>query len=477
MADNDPGPGSPGPRTSMPGHPGRDTVPGPPGPRTPARPGTTRPVPGNQPPPPPASARFPDEPPPEPRRPVPPRQVPVPPQGADLPGDGPRHEGDRPRRGGPPAPGTGHPGRPPYPAHGHPGRPAPPVGPEHPGYPGADHPGYPGPEHPGYPGPHTHPGPRPPQATRASGPAHHLGAPPAFTTAPRPTETTTRLRPIRDDDPLDRPLPGSYDPFDDPPGHRARPTGHWTGRRAAAAVACAVLGLGLIGGAVTGSWLTGDSTAAPGPADRFAAAGERWHSTPVDDLFPRTVRGEGAGPGGADRTWTRVAVAPDGTCAQGLDPLLRRALAPAGCVRLLRATYTDATRSHVTTVGMLFTKTDADGMRALRARFTKEQLDRRRDLMPRPYAAEGTVAQGFGDRQRASWTVSVLTDAPVVVLAVSGFADGRTVTDPEPATDAARSDSTTTPAQSGLGHEAKGLADRVERVFRKGASATPEKTS
>jgi hypothetical protein len=237
--------------------------------------------------------------------------------------------------------------------------------------------------------------------------------------------------------------------------------------RVVAAAACVVLGLGLIGGAVTGSWLTGDDAGEDGARNAFTAAGDLWHSTPVDELFPPTVMGEGAGPGGADRTWTRVAVAPDSGCKDAFDPLLRKALAPVGCLRLLRATYTDETGSNVTTVGLLFTKADSVAMSALQSRFKKQGLDRRRDLMPRPYAAKDTVAAGFGDEQRASWTVSVLTDAPVVVYAVSGFADGRTVTDPQPAEDAMKTGATTPPAQAGLGHEAQGLADRVERSLRK----------
>ncbi|BBC37885.1 hypothetical protein SGFS_091790 [Streptomyces graminofaciens] len=255
-------------------------------------------------------------------------------------------------------------------------------------------------------------------------------------------------------------------------GGRSRPFG----ARAVAAAACVVLGLGLIGGAAAGSWLTGDS----GPEDTrsaFATAGGLWHSVPVDQLFPPTVEGEGAGPGGTERTWTRIAVAPDSGCADAFDPLLRKALAPVGCARLLRATYTDATRSSVVTVGLMFTDADATGMDSLRTRFEKEGLDRRTDLMPRPYAAENTVAGDFGDGQRASWTISVLTDVPVVVYAVSGFADGRTVGEPQPAEEAMRSDATTAPAQSGLGHEAKGLADRVERGLRKTAASATEQPS
>ncbi|WP_405630837.1 hypothetical protein OG933_34755 [Streptomyces sp. NBC_00016] len=247
------------------------------------------------------------------------------------------------------------------------------------------------------------------------------------------------------------------------------------GRLVAAAV-CVVLGMGLIGGAVTGSWLVGDSADA---AERstYTTAGGLWHNVPVDQLFPPTVDGQGAGPGGADRTWTRIAVAPDGDCADAFDPLLLKTLAPVGCQRLLRATYTDATQSYVTTVGLLFTTADAAAMRALDTRFTKEKLADRADLMPRPYAVKGTVAAAFGDKQRAAWTVSVLTDAPVVVYAVSGWADGRVVDTPQSAPAATAAGATTAPAQAGLGNEAQGLADRIERGLRKTAVTPSEQPS
>ncbi|WP_329215736.1 hypothetical protein OG352_08290 [Streptomyces sp. NBC_01485] len=263
-----------------------------------------------------------------------------------------------------------------------------------------------------------------------------------------------------------RATPGAMRPvvtFARPEGYRGR-----FGRRGrtAAAAACVVLGLGLIGGAVTGSWLVGDSEDT-GERSTYVTAGGLWHNVPVDQLFPPTVDGQGAGPGGADRTWTRIAVAPDSGCADAFDPLLEQVLAPVGCTRLLRATYTDATQSYVTTVGLLFTKADATAMRSLDSRFAKEGLAQRADLMPRPYAAKDTVAAAFGDKQRAAWTVSVLTDAPVVVYAVSGWADGRDVDTPQPAPAATATGATTAPAQAGLGNEAQGLADRVERGLRK----------
>ncbi|MEU3094303.1 hypothetical protein ABZ690_05620 [Streptomyces sp. NPDC006967] len=257
---------------------------------------------------------------------------------------------------------------------------------------------------------------------------------------------------------------------------RPRPFGRRSRSQMVAAAVCLVLGAGLIGGAVTGSWLTGDSEGSDA-RQGFAAAGGLWHNVPVDQLFPPTLQGKGAGPGDADRSWTRIAVAPDGGCKGAFDPLLRKVLAPVGCERLLRATYTDATQSHVTTVGLLFTEADAAGMAALARRFDTERLDRRTDLMPLPYPAKGTVAAGFGAEQRASWVISVLTDAPVVVYAVTGWADGRTVDTVLPAEDAMESGATAAPAQAGLGHEARGLADRVERGLRTRAGTATEQPS
>lgn len=410
----------------------------------------------HSPPPPPASARFPDAPPPSAMTRTPAHiadPAPDPAQPPPFP-PGPPHvdapDAEEERRAEyllrppmPPVPppdpaDTGIPGQPPQPAS----------------EPTSTTPPAPAPAHPHAPKPISTPAPTPSPRTaaarRAVGavdltPGPGAGRP--FVSFARPAmydDSTTRLRPVRT----------------------------WAQPRVSAAAACVVLGLGLIGGAATGSWLTGGSEGSAGTRNTYAVAGELWHSVPVDQLFPPTIKGEGAGPGEADRTWTRVAVAPDSPCKSAFDPLLRKALAPAGCLRLLRATYTDATRSHVTTVGLLFTKADADAMRSLRTRFTEEGLDRRPDLMPRPYAAKGTPAADFGDAQRASWTVSVLPDAPVVAFSVSGFADGRTVDEPEPAEEAMETSATSAPAQAGLGNEAKGIADRVERRLRKAIAAT-----
>ncbi|MGA5288998.1 hypothetical protein [Streptomyces pseudogriseolus] len=335
----------------------------------------------------------------------------------------------------------------------------------------------------------ANPGVTPPANPGVTPPAPSVPPRPVHRPRPEtPAETTTRLRPVpAEPDPAlswSAPMaPGGVPGGGRPaaltfgrPGTHSRLFARRTRAQVVAAAVCLVLGTGLIGGAVTGAWLA-DGPEGPGTRHAFAVAGDLWHEVPVDQLFPPTVQGRGAGPGEADRVWTRIAVAPDSGCKGAFDALLGRALAPVGCERLLRATYTDATQSHVTTVGLLFTEADAAGMEALARRFDRERLDRRSDLMPLPYGAKGTASEGFGPEQRASWAISVLTDAPVVVYAVSGWADGRAVDEPQPAEDAMRSGATTAPAQAGLGHEARGLADRFERALRQRAGTPTERPS
>ncbi|MFD9304896.1 hypothetical protein ACFWCB_19920 [Streptomyces sp. NPDC060048] len=231
---------------------------------------------------------------------------------------------------------------------------------------------------------------------------------------------------------------------DRPPAPPRRQPGRVLG-----AVLCALLGLCLTGAA--GYTAVAEHRAAQRPLAAEAAyreAASLWRSTPVDTLFPPVVEGAGAGPGGADRTWTRIALAPDAECSAALAADWQALLAEAGCTRVLRATYTDATRSSLVTVGMVFAPADAPALSALRGRLT----------IPPGY--------GFPDDRRAAWTASVLPEAPVVLYSVSAFADGRTLDAPTPADEAMRKDATGPVAQAGLGHEAKGVADRVERAVR-----------
>ncbi|WP_405852670.1 hypothetical protein OG361_08110 [Streptomyces sp. NBC_00090] len=258
-----------------------------------------------------------------------------------------------------------------------------------------------------------------------------------------PVETTTRLRPVRE-----------------------RRTG-----RVLAAAACVVLGVGLIGGALAGMWLASADPARPAEPAGYTEAKDLWHNAPVDTLFPRTLAGPGAGPGAAARTWTRIVVAPDAPCSPAvLAKGLLATLTPLGCERVLRATYTDATASSVITVGLVFTRAEFTTQRDLGKGLTA----RLGEDVPPALSGPSTVAARFGARQRAGWWLSAPADLPVVVTAVSGFADGRAVDRPQLADLAMAKGRTDATAQSGLGHEAKGITDRFVALLRK-AVAPPAK--
>ncbi|MFE9483552.1 hypothetical protein ACFYNM_33755 [Streptomyces spororaveus] len=237
------------------------------------------------------------------------------------------------------------------------------------------------------------------------------------------------------------------------PPHAQAPPRHPA--RLVAATLCVLLGSGLVGGAALTTWAEHRAASRPLPADAaYRKAGSLWRAAPVDSLFPPVLTGPSAGPGGSDRTWTRTVLAPDADCPAALAADWQALLAATGCTRVLRATYTDATRSSLITVGMVFTPADAPAMTALKGR------------IPAP------PAFGFTDAQRAAWATSVPAEAPVIVYAVSAFADGRPLDAPRPAEDLMKKDATGAAAQAGLGHEARALADRVGRGLT-GLAAPP----
>ncbi|WKV74954.1 hypothetical protein AW27_027615 [Streptomyces sp. PCS3-D2] len=238
-------------------------------------------------------------------------------------------------------------------------------------------------------------------------------------------------------------IPGEPDPWSPPPRPAHIPPRRHPGRVVAATL-CLVLGGGLVGGAALTTWAEHRAANRPLPADAaYRKAGSLWRAAPVDSLFPPVLAGPSAGPGGADRTWTRVALAPDADCPAALPADWLAAVAETGCTRVLRATYTDATRSALIAVGMVFTPADGPTMSSLRGRLT------------------APPAYGFADDQRAAWAASVRTEAPVVVYAVSAFADGRPQEAPRPAGDLVAKGATGAAAQAGLGHEATAVADRI----------------
>lgn len=141
-------------------------------------------------------------------------------------------------------------------------------------------------------------------APRSGVPPRPTTAPPAYPPRP-PAPPATRRRPVGAVDLTQRPGAGGpairtqpHPVADETPVEtttRLRPVPARHPARAAAAAACVVLGLGLLGGAAAGSMLSGDSAAA-GPSDGFTASRGLWHSTPVDTLFPRRSRASARAP-------------------------------------------------------------------------------------------------------------------------------------------------------------------------------------
>ncbi|MFD9167303.1 hypothetical protein ACFVZ8_35765 [Streptomyces sp. NPDC059558] len=250
-------------------------------------------------------------------------------------------------------------------------------------------------------------------------------------------------------------IPGEPEPPH--PTHPHAPTRRHPARVVATAL-CVLLGGGLVGGAALTTWADHRAASRPLPPDAaYRKAASLWRAAPVDSLLPPVLTGPSAGPGGANRTWTRIALAPDAECPAALAADWQNLLATTGCTRVLRATYTDATRSSLITVGMVFTPADARTMTSLKAR------------IPAP------PAYGFTDAQRAAWAVSVPAEAPVVVYSVSAFADGRPGDGPHPAEELMKKEATGPAARAGLGHEARAVADRIGHgvAFLAAPPATP----
>lgn len=195
-------------------------------------------------------------------------------------------------------------------------------------------------------------------------------------------------------------------------------------------MACVVAGLLQLGPAVAAS-VQPLRQAASSPAEqRFAFDRLAWRAVSVDDLFPPVYHSTTAAPLlGGERDFTRIGLAQSADCGAALDPALVRLLASHPCGPVLRAGYTDATRTLVATVGLAILGTNPADEREVSAA-TESEHD---DLGARPVAFPGTPAAEFGPAQRVAFRVFASDDAPFLTFAVVGFSDGRpAAADPGP---------------------------------------------
>jgi len=200
-------------------------------------------------------------------------------------------------------------------------------------------------------------------------------------------------------------------------------------RRLAAVVVLGALGLVLVGAGQVGLARVGGTSVGPlreavtsPEAQRFVFDRRAWGAMTIDDLFPPLYHSTTAAPLlGAERDFTRIGVAPAAGCRAALDPALVRLLSTHPCGPVLRAGYTDATRTLVVTVGIAVLGTGPADEHDISAA-TEGHHD---DLGAHPLAFPGTAAAGFGDPQRVAFRVVASPSAPFLSFAVVGFSDGR----------------------------------------------------
>jgi hypothetical protein len=168
------------------------------------------------------------------------------------------------------------------------------------------------------------------------------------------------------------------------------------------------------------------ATAARGP-DRAevaqaaqAAIAQRWERLSLGQIFPATVGY--TSPEATSETATRLGISADDSCAAALDDAVAPAAGRLGCVAALRASYADELGGTVYTVGVVVFPgvAAARGFAAVVPRGGHPAAGL--NTLPLP----GTAAALFTDQARQAATVQVT--GPYVVVAVSGYADGRPAT-------------------------------------------------
>jgi hypothetical protein len=173
-----------------------------------------------------------------------------------------------------------------------------------------------------------------------------------------------------------QPRHGDGPPRHEAPRHEAQPPGPGQRRRrpASTAIAGIALVLGLIGLVVS---LYGVATQLL--PRRFTAVqqreivnwefGRKWRVLPAGAIFPTSVSYPPPAvlDGSAPLTLTagRIGIAPQASCRAATDPAAAAVLVSNGCSAVLRATYTDGTKSYVVTVGVAVLPSTAQAAKAV----------------------------------------------------------------------------------------------------------------
>ncbi|SDI76255.1 hypothetical protein [Nonomuraea jiangxiensis] len=167
---------------------------------------------------------------------------------------------------------------------------------------------------------------------------------------------------------------------------------------------------------VAGTELTRGPSAAELNAAARREVAERWRTWPTGRIFPATLP-YSAEQGGQEQA-SRIGISPRTAC-DAVDATAVKALRRAGCRGVLRATYIDALRGVLVTIGVVALPGEPDAVRA------KSAFSDTGKPVPglRPLAFQDTLADRFtpGVRQAGS----VRQAGPYLVLTTAGQVDGR----------------------------------------------------
>jgi hypothetical protein len=167
----------------------------------------------------------------------------------------------------------------------------------------------------------------------------------------------------------------------------------------------------------------------PPAASQLADEGARaiWRTAPVDALFPPTVATAPTETAPIDQ-YIRLGVATPAGCSalpQAFLAAITTAAPGTSCVNVLRATYTDTTRTVLATVGIVVVNGTATARDQVWRGWTPDSDTQDPAMMPSVYPVPGTAAASFADAQRVVWNSEATDDGAFLTYVVTGFADGR----------------------------------------------------
>jgi hypothetical protein len=185
---------------------------------------------------------------------------------------------------------------------------------------------------------------------------------------------------------------------------------------------CGAIAAGSLGVAIQAARYAHDeSTRRPSAAEiaqaETTAIAQRWERLPLRQIFPAAVAYTTAQD--TSETATRLGISSGDSCGESLDDTVAGAAARYGCQAVLRASYADELGGTVYTVGVVVFPDNADA----RGFASSVPATAYPATGLNALAISGTAAALFTNPARQTTADGVT--GPYVVLAVSGYADGR----------------------------------------------------